>query len=87
MRAEVRSDVPHVWEIRVSKRKNLVCWHCGKRFSRYKTIKHKVGIVNRHPDGRIKVSDEVLAEVNAEMDAWQPEPDCGKHIVDVVKSL
>lgn len=49
------------------------CPLCGKRVQRAKTFWHTVNPFNRNPDGTQKTYQEVLADVRADAEAWEPD--------------
>jgi hypothetical protein len=55
------------------------CPTCGKTTRRSRTFEHTVNPYNRNADGSIKTFVEVLADVQAKADAWQPEPAIFEH--------
>lgn len=49
------------------------CPVCGKRTQRQQRFTHTVNPFNRNEDGTVRTRDEVLAAVNVEAEAWQPD--------------
>ena len=49
------------------------CETCGKRWTKTRTFWHSVNPFNTRADGAPKSRAEVLADVQAEADDWQPK--------------
>lgn len=58
--------------VRTSRRRSGKCVVCGKSVTRVRSFEHTVNPFNRTEDGEVKTYDQVLADVNAEADAWKP---------------
>lgn len=67
-------------EIRVQARRRGPCSKCGRRVDRVQTFSQTVSPFNRTEDGRPKTPVEVRAAVQAQADAWDPEPAVFDHV-------
>ena len=59
--------------VEVKEHRKGTCETCGKRWVKTKTFWHSVNPFNTRADGKPKSRAEVLADVQAEADAWQPK--------------
>lgn len=66
-------------EIRVRAHRRGPCTKCGKRVDRIKYFAQTVNPFNKTEDGRPKTPAEVRAAVQADADAWAPEPSAFDH--------
>lgn len=49
------------------------CPSCGKKVTRRRTFEHTVNPFNKNPDGTVRTYAEVLAQVKAEANEWEPD--------------
>lgn len=66
-------------EIRIRAKRRGPCTVCGKRVDRIKYFAQTVNPFNKTEDGRPKTPAEVRAAVQADADAWAPEPSVFDH--------
>lgn len=65
---------------RVTAKRTGQCPTCGKKATRSRTFEATVNPFNRNKEtGEPKTWDEVRADVKAEAEAWQPEPEVFEH--------
>lgn len=55
------------------------CPVCGKPATRSRTFERTVNPLNKRPDGAPKTWADVLADVQADIDAWNPDPEVFTH--------
>jgi len=57
------------------------CRICGQRMTKRRTFSATVNPFNKRADGTPKTFTEVLADVQNQADAWQPDPKIFTHTV------
>jgi hypothetical protein len=71
-------------EIKLSTKRTFKCTVCGKRGQKSYTAYRTVNPFNRNEDGTVKSPQQILAEVQAEVRGWEPEPIHDKCVAEEV---